>query len=201
MRDGSVLTRSEKRYKPSTIESYASAVRDWIVPDVGYLRLAKISRLVLREITDRWRKDPRRPADGTIRNAIMPLRVTLRREFEKGLIPSNPAAGFKLPAVGRRERVANAAEVANLLEPLPVDLRALYGVAFHAGLRAGEIAALRWSDLEVDEERGIVVIHVREACRWKGRRFVTPKSDAGANRKMPVTRALERMPGGSPPRA
>lgn len=40
--------------------------------------------------------------------------------------------------------------------PLPDDLRALWATALYAGLRRGELRALRWTD--VDLERGVITV-------------------------------------------
>jgi integrase len=45
--------------------------------------------------------------------------------------------------------VASAEEAGELLAALPADLRALYAGAFYAGLRRGELRAIRWEDVDV----------------------------------------------------
>jgi integrase len=51
----------------------------------------------------------------------------------------------------------NADRAAELLDALPDGERALWATAFHAGLRIGELRALRFRDVEFDTG----VIHVR----------------------------------------
>jgi integrase len=76
-----------------------------------------------------------------------------------------------------------------LIAALPVGERALWATAFYAGLRRGELRALRWSD--VDLEAG--VIHV---CRgWDDDPEVGEievKSDAG-RRRVPLVGVLRAL--------
>ena len=65
-----------------------------------------------------------------------------------GFAASQPARG-RLPAVGgRRERIADPVEAAALIEALNRD-RAVWATALYAGLRRGELKALRVGDVEL----------------------------------------------------
>jgi integrase len=105
-------------------------------------------------------------------------------------IAVDPTDGLELPAVrGRRERIAGPAEAARLISALPESERALWATAFYAGLRRGELRALRWSD--VDFEGG--VIHVRRG--WDDDPEVGEievKSDAG-RRRVPLVGVLREL--------
>ena len=123
----------------------------------------------------------------TIRNAIMPLRVIYRRAVEDGDVAVNPCEKLRLPAVrGRRDRIASPEEAAKLIEALPQKSdRALWAVAFYAGLRAGEIMALEWEN--VDLAKG--VIHVERSYDSKEGVYTDPKSQAG-KRSVPIPAVL-----------
>ena len=74
----------------------------------------------------------------------MPLRAIFRRAVSRGEVAVNPTTGLELPAVrGRRDRIASPEEAAALLAALPEEERPLWATALYAGLRRGELMALR----------------------------------------------------------
>jgi len=184
MKSGRVRTRSGDLYKPSAIRSYEAALRDHVVPRLGPTRLGDVQRRDVQQIADDLLAKGRDPS--TIRNALMPLRVIFRRAVEDGDIAVNPCSHLRLPAVrGRRERIASPEEAEQLLAVLAERDRAIWATALYAGLRRGELMALRWE--EVDLAAG--VIHVKRAYDEKERVEVEPKSRAG-RRTVPIVGAL-----------
>jgi integrase len=64
----------------------------------------------------------------------------------------------KLPKPGKHAtRIAGPAEAAALIAAVPARDRALWATALYAGLRRGELQALRWSD--VDLAAGVIHVH------------------------------------------
>jgi integrase len=184
MKSGRVRNRSGDLYKPSAIRSYEAALRDYIVPRVGRTRLADLQHRDVQRIADDLLSEGRDPS--TIRNALMPLRVIFRRAVEDGDLAVNPCAHLRLPAVrGRRERIAAPEEAQRLLAALPVRDRPVWATALYAGLRRGELMALRWDN--VDLAAG--VIRVERSYDDKGRVEIEPKSRAG-RRTVPIVGAL-----------
>ncbi len=116
----------------------------------------------------------------------MPLRVIFRRALLRGEIAVNPTTGLDLPPVrGKRERVATPAEAAALIDALPVEDRALWATALYAGLRRGELQALRWE--QVDLAGG--TIRVERSWDEKGHCYIEPKSHASV-RRVPIAAVL-----------
>jgi integrase len=184
MKSGRIRTRSGDVYKPSAIRSYEAALRDHIVPRIGRTRLGDVQHRDIQRIADDLLADGRDPS--TVRNALMPLRVILRRAVEDGDVAVNPCTHLRLPAVrGRRERIASPQEAERLLAALPEHDRPIWATALYAGLRRGEIMALRWAD--VDLAKG--VIRVERAYDEKEHVEIEPKSRAG-RRTVPIVGAL-----------
>ncbi|MGH3023455.1 MAG: tyrosine-type recombinase/integrase [Gaiellaceae bacterium] len=184
MKSGRVRTRSGDLYKPSAIRSYEAAVRDYIVPRLGPTRLGDVQHRDVQRIADDLLAEGRDPS--TIRNALMPLRVVFRRAVEDGDLAVNPCAHLRLPAVrGRRDRIASPEEAQRLLAALADRDRPVWATALYAGLRRGELMALRWED--VDLASG--VIRVERAYDDKERVEIEPKSRAGL-RAVPIVGAL-----------
>jgi integrase len=183
-KDGSIRTRSGDVYKPSSLHGYEQTMEARVLEDYGARRLSELSRLDLQDLAGTMLKDGLDPS--TIRNVFMPLRAIFRRACARGEVAINPTTGLELPAVrGKRDRIASPAEATRLLEALPEATRAVWATALYAGLRRGELLALRWED--VDLKAG--VIRIERAYDPVARVFGTPKSSAG-NRKVPIASVL-----------
>jgi integrase len=184
MRSGAVRTRSGETYKPSVIRSYESAIELRILPEFGGLKLAELQRRDVQGLADDLLAAGKDPS--TIRNALMPLRVIYRRALQDGDIAVNPCIGLRLPAIrGRRDRIVSPEKAAELLRALPERDRPLWALAVYAGLRRGEIMALRWEDVDL----AVGVIRVERSWDAQARVFVEPKSRAG-RRRVPIAGVL-----------
>ena len=180
MKDGSVRKRSGEQYKPSVIRGYEDDLRKYVFPELGACKLSEIQDVDLQEFADRSGLGASRR-----RNVLMPVRAIYRYALRRRLVMVNPTTGLELPAVeGTRDRIASPSEAENLLAAVPEDERSVWATAFYAGLRAGELQALRWED--VDLATG--VIHVRHS--WDRREgLVAPKSKKG-ERRVPIPAVL-----------
>jgi integrase len=173
-RAGTIRTRRGAPYKPSVLRSYDQALRDHVLPELGYLKLHDVRRRDLQDLADKMLAKGLDPS--TIRNAIAPVRVIFRRAVSRGEIAVNPTSGLELPTPqGHRERIASPSEAETLIGALVERDQALWATAFYAGLRSGEIQGLDWS--AVDFSAG--VIRVERAYDPKARTFVEPKSKKG----------------------
>src|SRR5439155_3180081 len=168
--NGSIRNRSGDIYKPSVIRTYEQALRLRVVPALGAARLTDIRRADLQALIDRLLADDHDPS--TIRNTLLPVRAIYRRALTRGEVALNPTVGLELPAVrGRRDRIASREEAAALLAALDRD-RALWATAMYAGLRLGELFALDWKNVDLENDR----IHVRWSYDDRAGQRVKPKS-------------------------
>lgn len=189
MRDGSVLDRSGKVYKPSTCRSYETAVRKYLDEDpLARIAVSAVRRSHVQDYVDRLRKRGLSPS--TVANKLDPLRVIFRRATQRDEIAVDPTDGLELPAVrGRRERIADRSEAAALIAAVRADERALWATAIYGGLRRGELRALRWADIELDTMPAL--IHVRRT--WDDvEGEVEVKTEAGF-RVVPLTAGLRDL--------
>ena len=182
-RTGVVRTRSGDTYKPSALRSYQRALTADILPVLGHLRLSAITRHHLQDLADAI--TVRGVAPSTVRNAMLPLRAIYRDAKHRDLVATNPTVGLLLPAArGRRERTTRPEEATHLLEALPRDDQAVWATAMYGGLRRGELLALRWCDIDLDQG----LIHVRRS--WDGSKGpILPKTHAGS-RRVPLPEVL-----------
>lgn len=183
MRAGTVLDRSGRRYRPSTIRDYDRDVTKYLVPKLGHLRLSSVRRGDVQKVVDDLAaKDL---AGSTVRNKLDPLRVLYRRAIEDELVTQNPTEHLRFPAANRRERrVAAPDRVTALLAALPESERALWATAFYAGLRVSELRALRWRHVEFEAGR----INVRRG--WDDKEGEQDTKTAAGRRPVPLVGIL-----------
>jgi integrase len=182
-RAGVVRARGGRLFKPNTLRGYEQNLRLRVKPDLGHERLREVGLPELQRYVDRLAADGL--AAGTIAMTIAPLRAIYGRAERLGQVKGNPTRGLALPAVRPRERTVVASDKIELvLATVAPGDRALWATAFYAGLRRGELYALRPED--VDLASG--VIHVRRG--WDAvEGEIDPKS-ARSRRRVPIPAAL-----------
>ena len=149
MRDGMVLDRSGRRYRPATIRSYTQAWTTYLEPTLAPLLLAEVRRADVQRLVDRMHADGL--SGSTIRNKLDPLRVVYRRALEDEKVIRNPTSHLRLPQnTAKARRVVDLELAEQLLDALPDGQRALWVVALYGGLRVGELRALRWDHVDFD---------------------------------------------------
>src|SRR5215212_3254314 len=106
-------------------------------------------------------------------------------------IPRNAAATLKLPRIDREEIAPLTAEEANrLIEAARGDrLEALYVLAVHTGMRQGELLALNWQDVDLDE--GVVRVSLT-LTRDRGRLSIGEPKTKRSRRTIHLTQTVVR---------
>jgi integrase len=184
---GLVLARGDKPYKPSTLRGYRRCMESELYPEVGDVRLDELRREDLNALVQRLAG--RGLAASTIRNIVIPLRALYRNAIDVGRVGTtgNPTLGVRVPsASGKRMRAAAIEEITAILAALEPEDRALWATALYAGLRRGELMALRWAD--VDLAAGTITVAVNYDPGKK--EMVAVKSLAGQDRRAPICAAL-----------
>ncbi|HET7590990.1 MAG TPA: site-specific integrase [Solirubrobacterales bacterium] len=144
---GTILNRSGNRFKPSTLRGYRRDLREHLIPRFGAKRLTAITTADIQALVDEL-QEKEVPAS-TIRNRVRPLQVIYRRAKARDGIAVDPTDGLELPAPDEAEVEIVSPEVAaRLVDAVPEDDQAIWATALEAGLRYGEIRALRRSRLD-----------------------------------------------------
>lgn len=154
--------------EPETVRDYGNdseIVAGWFPRE---RILAEVTRAEIRKVISKQDLSRQR-----ISNMLRPLRGTLEQALEDGSIPENPLHGFKIKKLGRRRDTVNPFEPEEVAELAKTELGPLWLIWAWTGLRSGEIAGLRWGDVDLDGE----TIHVRRAVRLG--REKTPKTETG----------------------
>jgi integrase len=180
---GTIRNRSGDRYKPSAIRGYDQGMRLRVLPEFGSVRLSELDRIDLQRFVYRLLENGLAPP--TIDVTLLPVRAIYRHALERGEVAVNPCANLSMPRSDRRrDRIADPVEGAALLAAVPLEDRPLWATAMYAGLRRGEIQALRASD--VDLAGGLL----RVEFGWDYKEGpIELKSNAG-RRKVPIPAIL-----------
>ena len=147
-RRGIVRAKGGDEFKPSTIRAYDQAMRLRVYPTLGDAPFDRLRRVHLQDLVGRLVAAGVAPA--TIATTIGALGAIYGHAVHRDELDISPTAGVKVPAARNgRERFATPQEAAQLLAAVPEGDRAVWAVAMYAGLRRGEIMALRWTDIDL----------------------------------------------------
>jgi integrase len=187
MKTGRIRPKKRERYKPNTIRSYDRALRLHIAgrpiakKKVTQIRKGDVDRLIEELLEDEKELSAR-----TVSNTLNPIQALYRYEIGKERLAYNPTEGVDLPAgkASRPTRIVNPEEAARLIAALPEEDQALWATAFYAGLRRGELQALRAENIDL----AVSEIYVRHG--WDQEEGeIDPKSEAG-ERDVPLLAIL-----------
>jgi len=175
--------------RATTLRSYRQVVDDYLRPDLGRLRLDRLTPQQVEAFMQQ--RQQQGTSASQVRYARNVLRAALGRAVRLGLVSRNVAALATPPRVTRRtiqpltvDQARTLLQVASQPFKGPKSstrlsrLGPLVTTALALGLRVGEALGLSWSD--VDFDKGHVVI--RQQLQWLSKqppRLVPPKSDAG----------------------
>jgi integrase len=147
------LPAVEGSLRTGSVATYRSAVRRWIVPHLGGIRLQALSGGNLNGLYRKLEEEGR--SQGTRRLAHAVLRRALRDAVCWGRLPLNPADMANPPSRGRSKASAyTAGEVRRFLHQVEGDrLYALWRLAATTGMRRGELAGLTGRALDLGGAR------------------------------------------------
>ncbi len=179
------IHQKQHTVRESTLEKEKHIIGNHILPTLGHLKLNKVNIHVLQK----WKLEieEKRLSLAMRRNIYRPLCSILNYAVKMDYIPTNPLTklgGFRDAYEEKkemsyytaeewlkyREAARSAAEAAGFYE---WNFYVFFSIAFYAGLRKGEIHALKWSDLEGD------LLKVRRSINQKlpgGDRETPPKN-------------------------
>jgi integrase len=158
----------------NTVESYRTRVEVQIRPELGDIRLDK---LTVRDIDRFYNRLSETSSPRTIQLTHSVLRSALQQAMDWGWLATNPAERAKRPRLRGTEKVAlTPAQVAALYEAADDEpaIRAAIGLAATTGMRRGEIAGLKWSD--IDPETGLLTIQRAWVSDDHGQHLSTTKN-------------------------
>jgi len=185
------LASTRDSVKPVTWENYARNVRLHIAPALGKVKLAKLQPHHVQALYDEKRLHLS-PATVQLIHGV--LSSALQQALMWRLVRENVAAPTKRPKMRREEIKPLSADEAKRLLAAASEAgdrhEALYVLALTTGARIGELAALRWTDLDL--EAGTLRIERTRSAAKDGPTFTTPKGGKARNAHL-TPRALEAL--------
>jgi integrase len=183
--------------KASTAHDYRDSISRFLAPWLGAYRLGELRAThvtaaydamrrqrteAIEEALAAGRKPPRPLGPLTMRRIHAALSGALASAVRQGLIPTNVAANAeRVKATLPRIQIWEPAQLGQFLDAIGGErLAPVFHLAAFAGLRRGELAGLRWSDVDLDGGRLVVA----SSCVRVGRTVVvgTPKTASGEGR-------------------
>jgi integrase len=174
--------------RPRTREQYEGLLRLHVLPELGDASLVDLSPARIRTwYASLLREDT--PGASTTAKSYRLLRTILGTALEDGLLSRNPCvikgAGIERPSERPVATIEQVYALAGAIEPR---FRALVLLATFAGLRLGELIALRREHLDLLHASVRVVEQIQELADGT-RHTGPPKSDAGT-RTVAIPKAL-----------
>ena len=135
---------TEKRVKSSTYRGYKIAMDAFILKEFGNNPISKISYLDVEEFIADLDCSAKR-----INNILVPMRGVFKLAFKGGLIKQNVMAMVENRKVEKPQiNPLSMDEVERFLECVSPFFKPFFTVAFFTGMRAGEMSALKWENVD-----------------------------------------------------
>jgi integrase len=156
---------------PNTADSYTRMVETHLEPRIGNISLTALDGAHLTALYGELSRSGRKDGKGglsarTVRLAHVTMHRALRDALRWGLVARNAADAADVPRQPHREAPTWTPEQVRtfLTAPTKDRWRPAWILAATTGLRRGELAALRWRDIDLDARR----LSVRQAVAVVG---------------------------------
>lgn len=167
---------AEKRnyIKESTYALYQYEIENYLLPALGQLRVAEINEQALQETVLRWGYTKKK---GTVQNLVALSKQIIKYAMKKEYLKKAEIVIRYAPhqTVQRSRKILEEKEQLRLVTAILDDLTPeTLGIllCINSGLRIGELCALKWSDVDINEQ----VIHVTKTMQRICLKDSVPKS-------------------------
>lgn len=161
----------------TTRAGYAERINYRIIPYLGNIPLKNLENATIQRWVNTLLGEGLSPK--SIKNVFLNLKASLDKAAELKKIPSNPCKGVVLPKIEEYEaEVYDEQEINKLFEVAKdTDMYLIVMLEIFTGLRRGEIAELKWED--IDFENSMINITRSKVMAGGEKRIKAPKSKAG----------------------
>ena len=186
-------TYSEPNVRYNTAVTYRNAINQHIIPNIGMIKLKALSSVQIQQMYNQLKKSGRIPrfkkemppglSNSYVRRIHMVLRAALQQAVDERIISYNPCENCRIPPKDRREmKIIPPEQIgAYLQEAEKYGVLPMFYLELTSGLRRGELMALLWSDVDV-ENRLLSVS--KQVVRIDGELVVTEPKTPNSVRKV-----------------
>ncbi len=190
-------TYSKPSIREQTAYYYSNYIEKHIIPGIGDIRLDKLTTIQIQQFYNRLKTSGRvqryehiELKDKGLSNRFIHgvhgvLRSALAQAVKEKLITDNPAEGCKLPKIEKKEmKVLLPEQIGAYLQE--ADQRGLlpaYYLELTSGLRRGELLALLWTDLDVEN---MTISVTKQVNRVNGQLRVSQPKTSNSVRTIPI---------------
>ncbi|MBX8935325.1 site-specific integrase [Enterococcus gilvus] len=192
------LVGIQDEVKPSTYGTYRYKLNRYVFPYIGHVLLNELTHETGKLLVSKWQEKGLQTS--TMRVIIRIANKCLNYAKKEKKINENPFLKLKLPKEKNKPIRALTRKEQTKLEKVALKEKKHRGLptylALNTGLRIGEISALKWSDIDFDQN----LIHVTQTCQRialsrKGQKtqlMIGPTKTESSVRSIPMAKVLRR---------
>lgn len=178
------VKRMKIEYKPSTVYNYETQINKWIHPHWKGKEIQTITKGQVFEVVFEKCKDIVSPNNR--KTILKMLKRLFQMAVEEGVLDRNPCIGISVKAPEVEQKVLTNKEVEIFLKEAQITNHRLYPhwlMALMTGMRSGEMHALRWTDIDLDNKT------ISVSKQWTSRNGLGP-TKTGGTRIVPIAPTL-----------
>jgi integrase len=171
-------------YRPSTLYSYETTINKWLMTPWKEMYLTQISKQTIYSLL--YEVNGEAMTDHTKKYVLKIVKRIFQMAVDHGKLDRNPAIGMTVKVPESDKKVLTANEVKTFLGEARMTNHRFYSiwvVALFTGMRSGELYALKWSDIDLENR----IIHVSKS--WSSKNGYTSTKNQKA-RVLPISNEL-----------
>ncbi len=170
--------------RPSTLYSYEKTLTKWVNRHWNQIEINRIDKRLVHELL--FESMPSGTSQHTRKYVLKIIKRVFQMAVDHGKLDRNPCLGMMIKTPEPEKKVLTNEEARILLSEAKITNHRFYPIwimALFTGMRSGELYALRWSDVNLDEG----IIHVSRS--WSSKNgFSSTKNQK--TRQVPISSEL-----------
>ncbi len=174
----------------TTVINYKCQLNKYILDEIGTHKLEKLKKLHIQDLANKLYEDYNLSSK-TIKNYINLISSILEKAIEWGYTNTNVANNVTIPKNYNKQKkeqeIYNNEEIKLLFKALENEeepFKTMVSISFYTGARRGEVLALRWKDIDFDNNiinivqnkiRKVDGTMIKETKNKRSRNFVAPQ--------------------------